>query len=427
MFNLNTEEIMKTDLRITCPKCTSEFVLESAHVSAQFEASIRKDLSAEIQRREQELILQRQEFDSLSEEFNKEKLDFSKIIDEKVKSQVKSREETLRNSIRQQVQEEKEAQLVELEDELKRKSSQLIESNQIKAKYKKLSLEMEEREAQIHVQMEEELGRRLSEMKTSVKEQIQMESFLKLKEKQNIIDSLKQKLSDATQRIEQGSMQMQGEMMELTVEELVRSSFASDEIIEIKKGQKGGDSVQVVRTSHGFECGRILYEVKNTKAWSDSFIDKIKSDNLDSKCDLLVIVTKTPPKEMENKHFMLLNGVWVTSLIHLSDMITLLRFGLLKIQEQRQLHQNGDSKAHMLYAFLTSQECQSLFNSMMDGLKTLQEMNQEEERKLQTLFKKREKQLQMILGNFISYYGSVKSISNESIQDIDMFEFKQAS
>jgi hypothetical protein len=314
-----------------------------------------------------------------------------------------------------------------LEDELKRKSGQLIESNQLKAKYRKLSLEMEEKEAEIQVKMEEELSRRLSEMKTSVKEQIQMESFLKLKEKQNIIDSLKQKLSDATQRIEQGSMQMQGEMMELTVEELVRSSFPSDEIIEIKKGQRGGDSIQVVRTNHGFECGRILYEVKNTKAWSDSFIDKIKTDNLDSKCDLLVIVSKTPPKEMENKHFMLINGVWVTSLIHLSDMITLLRFGLLKVQEQRQLQQNGDSKAHMLYAFLTSQECQSLFNSMMDGLKTLNEMNQEEERKLQTLFRKREKQLQQILSNFISYYGSVKQISNDSIQDIDMLEFKQAS
>lgn len=331
------------------------------------------------------------------------------------------------SSFRQQIQEEKEAQLAELEDELRRKSGQLIEFNQTKAKYKKLSLQMEEREAQIHVQMEEELGRRLSEMKTSVKEQIQMESFLKLKEKQNIIDSLKQKLSDATLRIEQGSMQMQGEMMELTVEEIVRNSFPTDEVIEIKKGQKGGDSVQAVRSSLGSECGRILYEVKNTKAWSDSFIDKIKTDNLDSKCDLLVIVTKTPPKEMENKHFMLLNGVWVTSLIHLSDMVTLLRFGLLKVQEQRQLHQNGDSKAHMLYAFLTSQECQSLFNSMMDGLKTLQEMNQEEERKLQTLFKKREKQLQQILSNFISYYGSVKSISNESIQDIEMLEFKKAS
>lgn len=405
----NTEEIMKSDLKVKCPKCASEFVLESAHVSAQFEASIRKDLSAEIQRREEELIQQRQEFDSLSQEFQKEKLDFTKIIDKKVKDQMKSREEFLKDSIYKQVQEEKDAQLAELESELKRKSGQLIELNQTKAKLQKLSLEIEEKEALIHLKMEEELAKRLAEMKTSVKEQIQMESFLKLKEKQNIIDSLKQKLSDATQRIEQGSIQMQGEMMELTVEEIVRDLFPTDEILEIKKGQRGADAIQVVNTSIGIEAGRILYEVKNTKQWSDSFIEKIKSDNLESKCQILVIVTKTPPKEMEGKHFMLLKGVWVTSLSSLSDLITLLRFGLLKVQEQRQLQKNGDSKAHMLYAFLTSQECQNLFNSMMDGLK------------------KREKQLQQVLSNLISYYGSVKGISNDSIQDIDFLEFKKAS
>jgi hypothetical protein len=427
LYGRNTEEIMKQDLKITCPKCTSEFVLESAHVSAQFEASIRKDLSAEIQRREEELSNQRAEFSTLSQEFQKEKDDFTSLIDQKVREQMQSREKLLKDSIHKQVQEEKEAQLAELENELKRKSTQLIELNQTKAKLQRLSLEMEEKEALIHLKMEEELAKRLSELKTSVKEQIQMESFLKLKEKQNIIDSLKQKLADATQRIEQGSMQMQGEMMELTVEEIVRSTFPTDEILEIKKGQRGGDAIQQVRTNLGIEAGRILFEVKNTKTWSDSFVDKVKSDNLDSRCDLMVIVTKTPPKEMEGKHFMLLNGVWVTSLNHLSDMITLLRFGLLKVQEQRQLHQNGDSKAHMLYAFLTSQECQSIFNSMMDGLKTIHDMNQEEERKLQTLFRKREKQLQMILGNFISYYGTVKGISDESIQDLEFLEFKKAS
>ena len=290
-----------------------------------------------------------------------------------------------------------------------------------------LKTELEEKEAQIHLKMEEELSQRLSEMKTSVKEQIEMESFLKIKEKQNIIDSLKQKLSDATQRIEQGSMQMQGEMMELTVEEIVKSTFPTDEILEIKKGQRGADSIQVVKTAIGVESGRILYEVKNTKTWSDSFIDKVKTDNLESKCQVLVIVTKTPPKEMEGKHFMLINGVWITSLNSLPDLITLLRYGLLKVYEQRQLQKNGDSKAHMLYAFLTSQECQALFNSMMDGLKNLNDMNLEEERKLQALFRKREKQLQQILSNVISYYGSMKGISNDSIQDIDFLEFKKAS
>lgn len=420
-----SEEIMKTDLRVKCPKCLSEFVLESAHVSAQFEESIRKDLSAEIQRREEELILQRQEFNSLSTQFQKEREDFTSLIDQQVKEQVKSREEFLRDSIHRQVQEEKEAQLAELEGELKRKSGQLIELNQTKAKLQQLSREMEEKEAAIHLKMETELSDRLSEMKSSVKRQIELEAELKLKEKQNVIDSLKQKLEDAAQRIDQGSMQMQGEMLELTAEEILRDANPTDLIEEIKKGQNGFDCRQSVQFN-GKEIASIGYEVKNTKAWSDSFIDKIKSDNLTTKCDILVIVSKSTPK-MQGQRFKLINGVWITSIHYLADLSSLLRFGLLKVHEQRITQQNGDTKAHLLYAFLTSSECQSLFNSMMDGLKRLEEMNDDEEKKLQALFKKRKKQLEQLMSHFISYYGTMKGISNDSIQDIDFLEFKQAS
>lgn len=413
-------------LKVKCPKCNSEFVLESAHLSAQFEASIRKDISAEIQRREKELSEQRTEFAELSKEFDKEKQEFSKLIDEKVSSQMKSREEFLKDSIRKQVQEEKEAQLAELESELQRKSSQLIELNQTKAKLQQLSREMEEKEAAIHLKMETELTNRLSEMKSSIKLQIELETALKIKEKQNVIDSLKQKLQDATQRIEQGSMQMQGEMMELTVEEILRETNPGDIIEEVKKGVYGFDAKQVIMFN-GNEIGTIGYEVKNTKSWSDSFIDKIKADNLNAKCDLLAIVTKTPPREMDGQRFKLINSVWVTSIHHLADLSTLLRFGLLKVYQQKITQQNGDSKAHMLYAFLTSQECQSLFNSMMDGLKKIEELNEEEERKLQALFKKRKKQLEQLMNHFISYYGTMKGISEDSIADVGMLEFKKAS
>ena len=420
---------MKTktnSLSVTCPKCSSDFILESAHLSAQFEASIRQDLSAEIQRREKELVDQRKKFSILSQEFSQEKEDFTRLVDEKVSSQMKSREEFLKDSIRKQVQEEKEAQLSELEQELQRKSSQVIDLNKTKAAYLKLSREKEELETQIHLKMEEELNRRLSEMQSSTKKQIELEAEIKLKEKQQIIDSLKKKLQDASQRIEQGSMQAQGESYELTLEELLQSAHPEDKVEEVKKGQKGFDTRQIVIFS-GTEIGSIGYESKNTKAWSDSFIDKIKEDNLSAKCDLLVITSRVLPEEMKGQRFKLIRGVWVTDIHNLVDLSSLLRFGILKVHEQRILNKNGDSKAHMLYAFLTSQECQNIFNSMMDGLTKLQEMNQEEERKLQALFKKREKQLKQILNNVISYYGTMKGISDDSIQDIDFLEFKEAS
>lgn len=418
---------MKTkNLTVKCPKCSSEFALESTHLSSQFEESIRKDLSAEILRREQELADQRSEFILLYKEFEKEKQDFSQLIDEKVKGEVKSREEYLRDSIHKQVQEEKEAQLEELENELKRKSEQLKDMNKTKSAMLRLSIEMEEKEAEISLRMESELTKRLSEMKSSLQKQLEMEATLKLQEKQNIIDSLRKKVQEAAQRIDQGSVQMQGESMELTVEQLLKDAHPSDIIQEVKKGQRGMDLHQVIQLK-GKKVGSIGYEIKNTKAWSDSFLDKMLEDNLEAKCDQLILVSKTKPKEMNDQMFLLIRDIWVVDIKFVEQLSYLIRFGLLKVHEQRMLQDHGDTKSQMIYDFLTSQECQSLFNSIMDGLKKIEELNDLEEKRLQALFKRRKKHLELLLNNFISYYGTMKGIADDSIQDIPMLEFKQAS
>ena len=190
---------------------------------------------------------------------------------------------------------------------------------------KDLQSEFRRREAEINELAEE----RLTEAKLLMKEQLEIESLVKVKEKENIIESLRTKLQDATQRLDQGSMQMQGESFELAAEQLLRNVHAGsgDLIEEVKKGQKGFDIHHTIQTSAGV-IGSIGYEIKNTKLWSDSFISKIKADNLDARCDLLVVVSKALPAEMGNQRFILKDGVWVTSINFLSDLSVLLRFGL---------------------------------------------------------------------------------------------------
>jgi len=413
---------------IKCPKCHTSLSVEKLLID-QFQESIRKDLESELQRREDSLNLQRQENKEMMLKLEQEKEDVDELVKERVKAQLNTREESIKVAIRKEVQEEKSKQLQDLEDELKSKSSQLIELNQTRAKMERLSREFEEKEAQIHLQMEKALTERLEEARVSMKDEIQMASFLKVKEKENIIESLKQKLLDATQRIEQGSMQMQGESFELAIEDLIRNANPGDLVEEIKKGQHGFDALQTVKTSDGKIAGSIAYEMKNTKNWSDSFITKIKADSLSSnlKFGLMVIVSKTLPKGMGNERVLLIDGVWITSIKYVADISVLLKFGILKVHYHKQIQKNGDLKANLLYNFLTSHECQSLFNSMMDGLNNLNEMNQEEERKLQALFRKRERQLQGVLGNLIGYYGTIKGISQDAIQDLPMLEFKKAS
>lgn len=319
---------MKTQRKIKCPNCKSNLSVDQLLVQ-QFEESIRKDLQSELEKREQELIAKKDEYSILSFKLQSEKENFQELIEKTVKEKVQSKEKSLKDSIREQIESEKMQQLAELEDELQKKSSQLIELNKTKAKMQRLAREFEEKEAQIHLKMEQELSERLKQTKESLRGEIQLESALIIKEKENIIDSLKTKLDDARQKATQGSMQRQGEAQELLLEEILRETNPTDVIEEIKKGANGADCIQKVMLPNGTEAGQILYESKNTKHWSNDFIKKLKQDNLKTKADIMVIITKTMPSEVEGKYG-LLNGVWVTTLENARDLSLLLRFGLFK-------------------------------------------------------------------------------------------------
>lgn len=418
-------EIMKTQRKITCPNCQSDLSVDQLLVQ-QFEESIRKDLQSELEMREQELIEKKEEYSVLSFKLQSEKEDFQETIEKTVREKVKSKEKSLKDSIREQIESEKKQQLSELEDELQKKSSQLIELNKTKAKMQRLSREFEEKEAQIHLKMEQELSERLKQTKESLRGEIQLESALIIKEKENIIDSLKTKLDDARQKATQGSMQRQGEAQELLLEEMLRDSNPTDVIEEIKKGANGADCIQRVMLPNGAEAGQILYESKNTKHWSNGFIKKLKQDNLKTKADIMVIITKTMPGEVEGKYG-LLYGVWVTTLENARDLSLLLRFGLFKTHAVMMTQEGKKDKMSLLYDYLSSEEFRATFTSILDGFKSIQDSHHDEQRKMQLLWKRRAKHLEQVLASTIDFYGSIKGISENSIPTIPMLEIKQAN
>lgn len=420
-------KIMKTQkkVQVNCPKCDTLLNVDELLVS-QFEDSIRKDLQSELKKREEELYQKKEEFKHMSLELEKEKVSMDELVNEKVKSQLHTREEAIKASIRKEVNEEKVKQLQDLEDELVRKSTQLVELNQTKAKLQRLSRDFEEKEAKIILQKETELYQRLDSAKATMKEELQMESFLKIKEKENIIESLTKKLDEARQRATQGSMQLQGEAQELLIEQILREMYPLDLIEEVKKGANGADCIQIIRTQSGIEAGKILYESKNTRNWSNSFIKKLKQDNLSSKADIMVIVTKSMPAEIEGKYG-LIDGVWITTLTNLRDLSLLLRYGLLKTYAVLITQEDKKDKMSLLYNYLTSEEFKSVFESILDGFKSLQDAHHDEKRKLQLLWKRREKHLEQVLGSTIEFYGSIKTISENSMPIIPMLEFPKAS
>jgi hypothetical protein len=415
---------MKTNAQMNCPNCGSTLSVDELLIS-QFEKSLKADLEAELSERQSELNDQREEYKILFQQLSKEKESVDEIVNSRVKFQLHQREESFKETIRKEIDGERSLQLQELENELTKKSLQLRELNGTKAQLERLRREMEEAETKIVLQKEHEFSERLEKARSSIREQAHQESFLKLKERENVINQLKEQLEIAKRKSEQFSIQGQGEVLELFLENLLRTTFPTDEIIEVKKGEFGADCIQVVKTNSGVEIGKVIWESKNTQSFSNSWIPKLKQDNLSAKADVMIIVTAKMPKDITGK-FAVKEGVWICSKESIVDLSLALRFGMLKLQSVMLTQQGKESKKEMLFDFLTSENFKNTFESILESFKRIQDSHQSEKMKMQRLWKEREKMLESALTNTVEFYGTIKGIC-VAVPEVKLLEFSQAS
>lgn len=199
------------------------------------------------------------------------------------------------NTIRKMVTDEKESELKLYKDELNRKSEQVREYNKTKIELERAHREMLELRSTIEAETETKISAAVSQEKDRLHREYDDKNNLKILEKEKLIDSLKDQVQVLTRKIDQGSMQLQGEVQEIVIEDFLKANFPFDNIIEIKKGAKGADCLQEVHSRELAECGSILYESKNTQAWSGSWIEKFKGDMLLKKATFGVLVTSVYP------------------------------------------------------------------------------------------------------------------------------------
>ncbi len=221
-------------------------------------------------------------------------------------------------------------------------------------------------------------------------------------------------------KAEQGSMQLQGEVLELALEELLKNTFPFDEIEEVGKGVKGADCIQHVRNALAQPCGKIIYESKRTKAFTNEWIDKLKSDMRATQADIAVIVTEVLPKDMD--HFGMKDGVWICRFVDLKALAFLLRDSLIKIHSALATQDNKGDKMQLLYNYLTGNEFKQQIEAIVEGFVFLRESLIKEKLQMEKIWKEREKQLDKVLLNTTHFYGSVKGIAGNAVGDIKLLE-----
>ncbi len=307
-----------------------------------------------------------------------------------------------------------------LQKELDEKSKQVQELHQKEAEIERLKRENNEAESRLKAENEKKLNEKLDLEREKIEKALHEKNELKFKQQEEQLEMLRNELKNAQRKAELSSQQFQGEVQELAIEEFLRQKFPLDSIEEIKKGQRGGDCIQVVHTREFQNCGKIYYESKRTKEFQKTWVEKLKSDMREIGADVGVIVSEALPKEMERMG--LFEGVWVCSFEEFKGLSAVLREGVIQVGLAKKSQENKGDKMDLLYHYLTSSEFSMQVNAIIEGFEQLRADLESEKRAMARIWKSREKQIDKVFEGTINMYGSIKGIAGNAIGQVKALE-----
>ncbi|MGN7988418.1 DUF2130 domain-containing protein [Pedobacter sp. 22226] len=399
---------------IKCPNCAHVFPMEEA-MAEDYKKELREKMLSFTKQRDKE-------YQDKVAALDAEKLQQQKAFDLQLAEEKTKLKDNLEENLRKSIAADFETKLQMLEGTAKDNAEKLRLAREKELEFlrREESLKVKEEEMELAFQ------RKMQEQRNELAEQIRKqeaeknsirdtEHQLRVKELEKQLDDQKKLAEEMKRKAEQGSMQLQGEVQELILEELLRSNFPFDLIEEVGKGVRGADCVQVVRNQFGQECGKIIYESKRTKDFGGDWIEKLKKDMRSMGVDVAVIVSQCYPKGMDC--FGQRDGVWICSFEEVNAVAYVLRDGILRLSSAMKSQENRGDKMHMLYDYLMGAEFSEQWKAIREGFMSMKLSIQRERDAMERLWKAREKQLEKVLLNATHIRGSIEGIAgSDSVQ-----------
>ncbi|GAG34525.1 unnamed protein product, partial [marine sediment metagenome] len=234
-----------------------------------------------------------------------------------------------------------------------------------------------------------------------------------LAEKDKQLDDMKNQIDILKRKAEVSSQQLKGEVLELELEDLLINEFPFDEINPIIKGMKGADIIQIVKTQSGKPCGKILWETKRTKNWSDSWIQKLKDDQRSEKADIAVLVSEVLPKGFS--YFRQIKGVWVSEISASLSLGLALRVVLIQVAREQEFQKGKKEKMELIYSYLTGPEFRNRVEAIIEGFVAMKTELEAERRAMEKIWSKREKQIEKVVYNLSGMHGDLEGIAGKAL------------
>ena len=359
------------------------------------------------------------EYQRKLDEFSKKEQQQLQQFEQKLHEEKKNLQLSLEENLRKTISADFENEMKMLQSNHKDAEEKLKASRLKELEFLQKEQLLKNREEEMEINLQRKLQEQRNELADTIRKQETEKNQIKDTEHQLLIMEYKKKIEDQNKLVEemkrkaeQGSMQLQGEVQELILEELLRNSFPFDVISEVGKGVRGADCVQTVRNQFGQECGRIIYESKRTTAFGGDWIEKLKKDMRANGVDVAVIVTQCYPKGMDC--FGEKDGVWICSFDEAKAVAAVLRDGILRLYNATKSQENKGDKMHLLYDYLTGSEFNEQWKAIREGYMSMRLSIIKERETMERLWKSREKELDKVLLNATHIRGSIEGIAGST-------------
>jgi len=418
--------------KISCPSCQFEFEPTDAltkqiksHLEVEFSIKS-KESATKIQEMQkileiqtQKLILEKQQNDEIILAKNKE-------FEAKTKAEMNQKWLEMETSLKQKVEVESRSKI---EVELKDLQAQRAEDKKkiADAVANELELRRQTRELlEMQKNAELEMARKLDFERKTIFEKAKIEldetMRLKLAEKDKQMEQLKNSLQDAQRKAQQGSMQIQGDVQENELKQILSQNFPHDQVLDVATGIKGADLIHDIFSVTGQNLGKIIWESKRTKTWSEDWIKKLKDDQATAQADVAVLATQVMPESLKTYGYY--KGVWVVhyDLAHILALTGTIRHYLGEIYGVKNSVVGRDEKMAYLYNYLSGSQFKNKMENIVSAFTGMKEDLETEKRAMMRIWAKRDKEITRVIESTSGLYGDLQGIIGASLQTIPSLE-----
>jgi hypothetical protein len=315
----------------------------------------------------------------------------------------------------------KDQQLEEANKRLKDQESKLSEAQKAQTEALRKERELADAKRELDLTIEKRVAEAQAAIQARAKAEAEGALLLKVQEREQTILAMQKQIEELKKKSEQGSQQLQGEVQELQLEALLRAAFPHDAIAPVPKGEFGGDAIQHVTTQFGQDCGKILWESKRTRNWSDGWLAKLRDDQRVAKADAAIIVSHALPKSIEA--FGQIDGVWVTAPKCAVAVAMAIRHALVEVAAARKSGEGQQTKMEAMYQYLTGPRFRHRVEAIVEKFSEMQADLEKERKAMQKSWAKREAQIRGVIDATAGMYGDMQGIAGRSLQEIEGLDF----